>query len=106
MFWAVRSFEHKLSSLYFSRAQAAGADVHSLVCAVYNSLYLSYVRLPGSVGLAVGMGNVKTKNNALSADITLCHYRTPPSFIYENIKFHSFRKLIPNEYITVFLKMQ
>lgn len=47
--------------------------MHCLICAVDNSLDLSYVRLPSSVGLAVGMGNIETKNNALSADITLCH---------------------------------
>ena len=48
--------------------------MHSLVGTVYNCLNLSYVGLPGSRGLAVGMGNVKTKNNALAADITLCHF--------------------------------
>ena len=53
--------------------------MHRLVRSVDNSLDLSYVRLPSSVGLAVGMGNVETKNNALAADITLCHFRTPPS---------------------------
>ena len=47
--------------------------MHRLVRSVDNSLDLSYVRLPSSVGLAVGMGNVETKNNALAADITLCH---------------------------------
>jgi hypothetical protein len=62
-----------LSSFYFTRAQATGAYVNGLVGTVYNCLNLSYVGLPGSRGLAVGMGNVKTKNNALAADITLCH---------------------------------
>jgi hypothetical protein len=47
--------------------------VHGLIGTVDNSLNLSYVRLPGSVGLAVGMGHVETEDNALSADITLCH---------------------------------
>ena len=57
----------------FSRAQATGADVNGLVGTVDHSLNPSYVRLPGSVGLAVGMGYVETEDNALSADITLCH---------------------------------
>jgi hypothetical protein len=48
--------------------------VNGLIGTVYNCLNLSYVGLPGSVSLAVGMGNVKTKNNALAADITLCHF--------------------------------
>ena len=47
--------------------------MNGLVRAVDNSLDLSYVRLPGSVGLAVRVGNVETEDNALSADITLCH---------------------------------
>ena len=48
--------------------------MNGLVSTVYNCLDLSYVGLPGSAGFAVGMGNVKTKNNALAADITLCHF--------------------------------
>ena len=42
------------------------------------SLYLSYVGLPASVGLSVGVGNVATEGYALSANFTLCHYETPP----------------------------
>ena len=47
--------------------------MHGLIGTVDNSLNLSHVRLPGSVGLAVGMGHVETEDNALSANITLCH---------------------------------
>ena len=43
------------------------------VGSVDHSLDLSDVGLPGSVGLTIGMGNVEAENNALSADITLCH---------------------------------
>ena len=49
--------------------------MHRLIRAVDNSLDLSYVRLPSAVGLTVRVRNVETKNNALTADITLCHYR-------------------------------
>ena len=34
---------------------------------------LSDIRLPGSVRLAVGVGNVETERYAFSADFTLCH---------------------------------
>ena len=54
--------------------QAAGANVYGLVGAVNNSLYLSDVGLPGSVGLSVGVRNLETKNHGLFTEITLCHF--------------------------------
>lgn len=52
--------------------------------AVYYSLNLSDVRFPCSVCLAVGMGNVVTECNALSADAALCHIIIPPSMESKN----------------------
>ena len=49
------------------------------------SLYLSYVGLPASVGLSVGVGNVATEGYALSANFTLIshlpHLLVPIVFI-------------------------
>ena len=63
--------------------------MHRGMSSVNNGSDLTNIGLPHSVGFAVGVRDVLTEDDALSADITLCHYRTPPSFIYENIKFHS-----------------
>ena len=60
-------------------AKATCASVNSLGSAVYNSLNLSDVGLPGSVSLAVGVGYVAAKGNALAADAALCHFNIPPS---------------------------
>ena len=65
-----------LSALDLSGTKATGANTNSSVGAVYYSLNLADVRLPGSVCLAVGMGNVVTKGNALAADTALSHFDT------------------------------
>ena len=41
---------------------------------VNNCLYLADVRLPGSVGLTVRVGNVMTEGHALTADAALSHF--------------------------------
>ena len=69
---------NKSSSLYLTGTQATRTYVHGLMSSVYNCLYLSYVRLPAAVGLTVGVGYIVSEHNSLSANITLCHYRTPP----------------------------
>ncbi len=43
---------------------------------VYNCLDLTNVRLPGSVCLAVRVGNVMSKGNALAANAALSHFDT------------------------------
>ena len=65
-----------LCALYLSRTKATRANCNSLVRTVNNRLYLADVRLPGSVGLAVRVGNVVTKGNALAADTALSHFNT------------------------------
>lgn len=54
--------------------QASGTDINVLDRAVDNRLDPSYVGLPCSVGASVGVGDFYTEGNALSADITLCHF--------------------------------
>ena len=55
------------------RTKATRAYGNGLRGTVYDRLYLANVGLPGSVGLAVRMGNGSTVNNALSADTAFCH---------------------------------
>ena len=50
--------------------------MNSSVCTVNNCLYLTDIRLPGSVGLTVRVGNVVTESNALTADAALSHFDT------------------------------
>ena len=49
----LRNVSHSDSSLYLAGAQASGAGVYSAGSAVYDSLYLLYVGLVGSVGASV-----------------------------------------------------
>ena len=65
-----------LCTLDLSRTKATGANVNSLVCTVNYSLNPTDIRLPGSVGLAVGVRYVVSKNNALTADTALSHFDT------------------------------
>lgn len=62
-----------LCSCDLAGAQATGADVHSDRGAVNDSLNALYVGLPHTVAAMMGMGLLDAENNALSADITLCH---------------------------------
>ncbi len=57
----------------FTGTQAARANVNGLRGAVYDSLNSSDIGLPGSVGLAVGMGYCKSELYCFSADAALCH---------------------------------
>ncbi len=57
----------------FKSTKATGANSNRLGSSVFNYLYLANIGLPTSVCLAVGVGNVMSENNALSANFTLCH---------------------------------
>ena len=63
-----------LRSCYKVRTEATRANIHTLMCAVYNCLYLSDVRLPSAIGLSVRVRNLQTESNALTADFTFCHF--------------------------------
>jgi hypothetical protein len=68
----------QLSALDLSRTKATGANVDGLGRTVDNGLNAADVCLPGSVGLAVRVGNVVSEDDALAADFTLCHFKFPP----------------------------
>ena len=61
------------SALYLVRTQATSTNVDGLVRAVHNGLNLTDVGLPGSVALAVRVGNRVAVNNLLVADTAVCH---------------------------------
>ena len=65
-----------LSAFYLSGTKATGANVNRTISSVNNCLYLTDVGLPGSVGLAVGVGNVMSESNALAAYATFSHFDT------------------------------
>ena len=64
-------FFKPLGALNLSGAKATRANVNSSVCSVNYSLNSTDVRLPGSVGLTVRVGNVMSEGNALTANATL-----------------------------------
>ena len=66
---------HNQRSSLFHGAQATGANVDRL--ATIQSDFAN-VGLPGSVGFPIGMGHILTEHDAFSANITLCHWLTPP----------------------------
>ena len=70
--------------------QAAGAGVDIFRGTVYNRLDSLHIRLPGTVGTPVGMGNLDTEGHPFSAAITLCHLL--------HLLFSSRYNIISNEY--------
>ena len=61
-----------------TRTEASGAHVHVLGRTVYNRLDALHVGLPGTVGAAVGVGDMDTEHNALIAKFTFGHSLIPP----------------------------
>lgn len=66
------------ASFDLARAKATGTDRNCLVLSVDNGADLSDIRLPGSAGFAVGVGNIVSECNAFAAIHTFCHICTPP----------------------------
>ena len=61
-------------------AEAPSTYVDMAGSTVDQSLYATNVRLPGSIGTTVRVGNLNTKGHTLIANIALCHFPAPPSF--------------------------
>ena len=59
--------------------------MHGGMSSVNNGSNLANVGLPHSVGLTVGVRDVLSEDNALSANITFCHSKTPPMSAIRNI---------------------
>ena len=69
-------FSISLRAGNFARTKATRANRHGGGGTVNDSLYLTDIGLPRTVGLAMGVGNVLTEHNALSANTALCHIDT------------------------------
>ena len=71
-----------LRSFYLAGAKATGANGNRLVSAVDIRAYLSEIGLPSSACLAVGVGNVVSENERLTATYTFCHIYTSCYYFY------------------------
>lgn len=61
------------NALNLAGTQATGTNINGLVRSVDDSLHTTNVGLPSSVRLTVGVGNVMTECNSLTAYRALCH---------------------------------
>ena len=72
--------KQSLRTLDLAGAQASGANVYMTGSSFYNRFHTLYVRLPCSVRASVGVGNLDSESNTLSANFALCHRVTPPFY--------------------------
>ena len=70
--------KQSLRTLDLAGAQASGANVHMTRSSLHNRFYTLYVRLPCSVRASVGVRNLNTEGNTLSANFTFSHPTAPP----------------------------
>ena len=68
------------SAGYLAGTEAPSTYVDIAGSTFDQSLYTTYIRLPGSIGTTVRVGNLNTKGHTLIANIALCHFPAPPSF--------------------------
>ena len=61
--------------------EAAGAHIDVLGSTVDHSLNALDVGLPGTVGAAVGVGNLDTESHALATELTFGHIYKPPRWL-------------------------
>ena len=73
---------------------------------VNNRLYLADVRLPGSVGLAVRVGNVVTKGNALAANTALSHFNTSKIPLQRSVILYKFFVIHKSADVIIAYKLQ
>ena len=68
--------EKNSRSFNLAGAEATRAYVDGLVGSFNNRLYATDVRLPGTVGFAVGVRNVVSEDDSFSAQAAFCHFDT------------------------------
>ena len=71
----------------FAGAEASGADVNVGRSAVNDCLHALHVGLPGTVGTAMGVGNLDAEGDALTAETALCHFAYPLTVIESAFQF-------------------
>ena len=74
-----RSESHCTSDL--AGTEAAGAHIDVLGSTVNHSLNALDVGLPGTVGAAVGVGDLNTEGHALTTELTFGHIYKPPRWL-------------------------
>ena len=79
-----------LSALNLSGTKATGANVNGLARTLNYGLYPTDIRLPGSVGLAVGVRHVVSESNALTADTALSHFDTSKNPALSSVILYKF----------------
>ena len=57
----------------FARAQTAGTNVHMAGRTVNDRFHALDVGLPGTIGTAMGVGNLNPESHSLIAKLALCH---------------------------------
>ena len=70
----------------FARTEAMSAHVDVLGGAIDNRLHTLDVGLPGTIGAAVGVGNLNAEHNALVTKITFSHSLEPPRWFMITLK--------------------
>lgn len=85
------------SALYLTGTQTMSANINGSVIAVDYRSYLSDIRLPCTVCLAVGVGYVESEDYALSADIALSHTYNLRFYLYN---FHVY--MLNERHYTIF----
>ena len=66
-------FDHLDSAGNFTGTQAPGTNIHMARRTIDQSLHALDVGLPGAIGAAVGVGNLNSESDALTAEITFGH---------------------------------
>ena len=72
------SHQFALSAGDLTAAEAPGAHIDVPGASVHYRLNALDIGAPGTIGAPVGVADLYAKGNALSAEITLCHFFAPP----------------------------
>ena len=78
VYFPIQLSDSALCALDLAGTQASGANVHMTRSSLHNRFYTLYVRLPCSVRASVGVRNLNTEGNTLSANFTFSHPTAPP----------------------------
>ena len=84
----------------FAGTEAVSAHIHVLGRAIDDCLHALDVGLPGAIGAAVGVGNLNSESDALTAEITFGHdinLLAGRNCISKDIVKHNSRKQIKNQ---------
>ena len=95
------SYFFVLRSCHEVRTKATGANIHTLMCAVYNCLNLSDIGLPSAICLSVRVRNLQAESNALSTDFTFCHFADTSYYeavLQNGIRFSSTFAIITQDF--------